>query len=265
MIKILVPVDFSDTSFHALYYAIDLFKPSSLELTLLHAYASSMAVTIKNIDKVIREDSKRSMYKLIQKIKKDYPELDLNPKIVKDHAVSAIASLGDSGKFDFIVMGTQGASGLKEVFLGSVAGGVIARSSVPVIVVPKGHSFRPLDQVVVALSTTPVSDPKVADPLRKIARMHKSKVRALHIDDDDHQCIQKVVAAIMDLNPVVDHVPGTGNTSKDLNDYVLTHSCGMLCLIREKKGFFERLFTESVTLKQTFHSLIPLLILHDPA
>ena len=50
-----------------------------------------------------------------------------------------------------------------------------------------------------------------------------------------------------------------------LRDYIATHDCGMLCLLREKKGFFERLFTESVTLKQTFHSPIPLLILHDQA
>ena len=266
MTKILVPVDFSTTSSNALIYAINLFKASSLEITLLHAFAtSSMTMTIKNIDQVIEDDSKRSMKQLMDKIRNDHPEVSLKPRVVKDHAVSAIASLGDSGYFDFIVMGTQGASGLKEVFLGSVAGGVISKSSAPVIVVPDGHSFQPIKQIVIALSTTPISDTKVADPLRKIASIHKSKVRAIHVDQKIHEGIEDVVAAIQDLNPSVDYAPGTGDTYQDLNDYMVTHNCGMLCLIREKKGFFERLFTESVTLKQTFHSHIPLLILHDSA
>ena len=48
-----------------------------------------------------------------------------------------------------------------------------------------------------------------------------------------------------------------------MNDYLIEHDSEMLCLIRGKKGFFDRLFKESVTLKETFDSPVPLLILHD--
>ena len=51
MIKILVPIDFSDTSVNALQYAIDLFKDSMLEVTLIHVYgAQSTALMMKSID-----------------------------------------------------------------------------------------------------------------------------------------------------------------------------------------------------------------------
>ena len=264
MNKILVPVDFSDASSDALAYAIRLFGASSLEITVLHIYgARSTALLMKNIDDVLEKDAKRRMDELLENVQKEYPDVVFIPKVTKSYAVSAIAALGDTGRYDFIVMGTKGASGLKEVFMGSVAGGVVSKTTAPVIVVPSGHSFRPLEQIVFAVSDDPFSDAKVIAPLRKLATMHKSKIKVLHIADKKTPQIEKALTAIEDLNPSVDYAFGTGDVNKDLNNYLLTDFSGMVCLIRAKKGFMDRLLNESVTLKQTFNSPVPLLILHD--
>jgi nucleotide-binding universal stress UspA family protein len=264
MNKILVPVDFSETSLNALYYAIQLFQPEPYEITVLHIFSSNPTMmALKNIDQMILEDSQRSLDKLMAKVHQKFPEAKLKPKILKDHAVTAIASLGDSDDFDFIVMGTKGASGLKEVFLGSVAGGVISKTRAPVIVVPDGHSFQPLEEIVIALSESPESGKKVEDPLRKIAAMHHSNIKALHIEDTKPHEMEKALADITDLRPTVDYTFGSGNTHKDMNDYLIENESEMLCMIRGKKGFFSRLFKESATLKETFDSPVPLLILHD--
>lgn len=264
MNKILVPVDFSDTSSNALSYATELFGGSTTEITVLHIYGTkSTALLMKNIDSVLEKDAKRRMDELLENVQKKHPELTLKTKIIKNYAVSAIASLGDSGHYDYIVMGTKGASGLKEVFLGSVAGGVISKTSAPVIVVPAGYSFRSLEEIVFAVSDDPFSDAIVLEPLRKIATMHRSKVKVLHIADKKTPLIEKALSAIEDLNPSVDYAFGTGKTNKDLNDYMMKDFAGLLCLIRTKKGFMHRLLNESVTLKQTFNSPVPLLILHD--
>ncbi len=264
MNKILVPVDFSTTSLNALYYAIHLFQPEPYEITVLHVFSSNPTMmALKNIDQMILEDSQRSLDKLMATVRKKYPDANLTSKILKDHAVSAVASLGDSGDFDFIVMGTKGASGLKEVFLGSVAGGVICKTIAPVIVVPDGHSFQPLEEIVIALSESPEYGSKVEDPLRKIAEMHHSRIKALHIEDEKPHEMEKALADITDLRPTVDYTFGSGNTHKDINDYMIENESEMLCMIRGKKGFFNRLFKESTTLKETFDSPVPLLILHD--
>ncbi len=264
MNKILVPVDFSDTSSNALSYATELFGGSDTEITVLHVYGTkSTALIMKNIDDVLEKDAKRRMDELLENVQKGHPNLVLKTKIIKNYAVSAIASLGDSGHYDYIVMGTKGASGLKEVFIGSVAGGVISKTSAPVIVVPAGYSFRSLDEIVFAVSDDPFSNANVLEPLRKIATMHRSKVKVLHIADKKTPQIEKALSAIEDLNPSVDYAFGTGNTNKDLNDYMMKDFAGLLCLIRSKKGFMHRLLNESVTLKQTFNSPVPLLILHD--
>ncbi len=265
MNKILVPVDFSDASSNALSYAIQLFGGSNVEITLLHIFGarSSGALLMKNIDGVLEKDARNRMDELIRNFQKEYPDIVLKSRIVNNYAVSTIVALGDSGNYDFIVMGTKGASGLKEVFVGSIAGGVMSKTSAPVIVVPADHTFRSLEKIVFAVSDHPFSDDKVVEPLRKIATMHKSKIKVLHIADKKTPQIEKALAAIEDLNPSIDYAFGTGDVNKDLKEYLKTDFSGLVCLIRGKRGFLDRLFKKSVTLKQTFDSPVPLLILHD--
>ncbi len=264
MTKILVPVDFSDTSSNALSYAIQLFGPGSLEVTVLNVYGNrSTALLMKNIDGILEKDAKSRMDELLTPFREKYPEVAFTVKITKNQPVPAITALGDSGRFDYIVMGTKGASGLKEVFLGSVAGGVVSKTKAPVIVVPGDHTFRPLDTIIFSVGNDPFSDPAVVEPLRRIARLHHSKIKVLHIAEKKTPQIEKALTAIEEFNPSVDYAFGTGKTSKDLDDYLMKDFSGMVCLIRSKKGFIDRLLSESVTLKQTFNSPVPLLILHE--
>ena len=264
MTRILVPLDFSSISSNALYYAIHLFGGLKPEITLLHAYGTwSTAMPIKNIDKMNERDPSPTLKDLMAQVQKEYPEVILKPRILKDHAAEAIAELGDSGAYDFIVMGTKGASGLQEVFLGSVAGGVISKTAAPVIVVPAGFEFRPLDEIVLALSNDPVSDRKVGEPLRKLSKIHGSNVKVLHIAEEGPEEVERALADFEDLNPSFDYAMGTEDINKDLNDYLAQSEASLLCMIRKHHGFASRIFKDSVTLKQTFDSPVPLLILQD--
>lgn len=264
MIKILVPVDFSATSTNALRYTVQLFGATSIEITLLHAFSiNPTTMSMKNIDRVVLKDNKQKMDKLLDKFQKEFPTVIFKRKILNDHSVHSITSLGNTGDYDFIVMGTKGASGLKEVFLGSVAGGVISKTSAPVLVVPDGHLFHHLDEVILALGDGPLDNPKVIEPLRKLVQLQQSRVKVLHISELENDSIEQSLESIKDLNPTVEYAFGTGDTNQDLHDYITLNDSRLICLIRGHKGFFSRLFKESVTLKQTFESPVPLLILHD--
>jgi nucleotide-binding universal stress UspA family protein len=265
MNKILVPVDFSDTSFNALKYATKLFAGTEVEITILNTYhASSSTFAMKSIDKYLEEDAQMEMDALLMKIEKDKePGVSLKTKILHSSPITAITSLGNRGEFDLIIMGTKGASGLKEVFLGSVAGGVIAKTEAPVLVVPDNCAYRPLKEIVFAISGIPFSDPSVVDPLRKLANIHSSEVSVLHIAKEETPNLKEVVSIIDDLNPSLNYDFGTGDVNVRLNDYLKQEDAQLLCLLRSKKDFFTRLFEKSVTKKQTFSSPVPLLILHN--
>ena len=52
------------------------------------------------------------------------------------HAAETIAETAQRERFDLIVMGTHGNTSLANVVLGSVATGVVARSKLPVLLIP---------------------------------------------------------------------------------------------------------------------------------
>jgi len=51
------------------------------------------------------------------------------------HAANEIAAFAEHGKFDLLVMGSRGEGALSNLVLGSVAMKVLARCSVPVLLV----------------------------------------------------------------------------------------------------------------------------------
>lgn len=264
MNKILVPVDFSDISMNALLYAIKLFGGSDFEITLLHSYEmSSNAFSVKSMDRILAEDAKQHMDTLMKKVYDKEPGTVLKSKIIRGDAIPAITSLGNSGAYDFIVMGTNGASGLKEVFLGSVAGGVISKTKAPILVVPGSYSFKPLNEIVFAVSGIVLSNKTVVEPLRKLAKLHSCIIKVLHIDEGKMHDFEEVLKTIEDLNPSVTFAFGSGKINQRLNEFLIKNDAGLLCLIRGKKNIFSRIFDESITLKQTFNSPVPLLIMHN--
>jgi nucleotide-binding universal stress UspA family protein len=264
MKKILVPVDFSETSENALFFACSLFGASDAEITLLHIYGTQSTVLLmKSIDGVLIKDAKQKLNALVEKVKEKAPKAQLKIKLVKNYPVQSIVSLGDNDNYDFIIMGTKGASGLKEVFLGSVAGGVMAKTKVPVIVIPTTYAYRQINTMVFAVNDIELLKSVNLEPLRLLAKVNDSKINILQVAEEQSSEINDSLQEVKDLDATVAHTFSTGNINKDINDYLMSHNAGLLCLIRGKKGFIDRLFSDSVTLKQTFNSPVPLLILHE--
>ncbi|NND04838.1 MAG: universal stress protein [Saprospiraceae bacterium] len=263
MKKILVPIDFSETSMNAFQYAIALFGTTAAEFTLLHTYkASTRAFHMISIDKVMKDDAEREMDALVEKLQTDHTGVSFQTKIVKSDPISTITSLGNTGKYDYLLMGTKGATGLREVFMGSVAGGVISRTSAPVMVIPAGCIFESLTKITFAVSNNPFSATTVK-PLRDLTEEYKSRISVVHVTDEKDSQIENILKPIQDLDPIITYAFGEGKIAKHLESHLQKQPTQMLCMIRSKRGFFDRIFGESVTMKQTFNSPVPLLILHE--
>lgn len=263
MKKILVPVDFSDTSRDALQYAIDLFKNIALEITILHIYGShSTALMMKSIDGILLKDAKSQMDSLINELNEKAPEVVFKTKILKSYAVSTISEMGNSGVYDMIIMGTKGASGLKEVTIGSVASGVISKTKAPVLVVPTDYTLESFKNIILAVGDTTLSNNTVLDPLLDLLKIYKSKLEVLSFSNNDLD-FTVLKPHLDEVNPEYTVKPKTGELNQQLNEHVKIKSADLLCLIRTKKGFLDRLFNGSVTSRQTFNSATPLLILHN--
>lgn len=264
MKKVLIPVDFSETSENALAYACKIFDKHPLEITLVNIFgATSTALMMKSIDSILIKEAKESLSKLEKKYKALFPDVQFKSQLYKNYAVQTIVSLADSGDYDLIIMGTKGASGVKEVFLGSIAGGVISKTKAPVIVVPSEYQFSSLDKIIFAINDSKILEKTNLDTFKSISELHQSKIIALHIDPVNKADYKSYNQEVKGFDFEVVNIQGTGKINEDINSFLTKNKADLLCLIRSKKDFIGRLFDGSVTSKQTFSSSIPLLILHE--
>ena len=154
MKKILIPVDFSEHSEYALKTAATLAKQNNSKLIVLHMMGLSEAILTKDES----NDMLEAIYymKLAEKrfhdfLDRDYLEgLDVETTVQNYKEFHEIDAVAQEFDVDLIVMGSHGATGLKEVFVGSNTEKVVRTSSVPVLVVKSQVKEFKMDKVVFA-------------------------------------------------------------------------------------------------------------------
>lgn len=154
MKKIIVPIDFSEHSDFALETAANIAKKGNSEILALHMLEISEAVLTHS-----DSDQKAKAFFLIEMAKKrfetfldkDYLEGVLVTPIVKHFKVfSEVNDVALEHDADMIIMGSHGASGLKEFFIGSNAEKVVRHSDIPVMIVKHSPILMNFENVVFA-------------------------------------------------------------------------------------------------------------------
>jgi nucleotide-binding universal stress UspA family protein len=131
---ILHPTDFSPHSEAAFQVAYALAREQGARLIALHVavppvvmYDEKGALLPKTKD--YREVAKETLATLLA------PGIKLEQRIEEGEVGVAILRTADEIKADFIVMGTQGRTGLDRLLIGSVASDVLRKASCPVVTV----------------------------------------------------------------------------------------------------------------------------------
>ncbi|MEO9485240.1 MAG: universal stress protein [Ekhidna sp.] len=174
MKKILVPTDFSEVSFHAAEFAMQIAKASNASLIMLHsAYFHyfnefSYGVTI-NPQPFIDELEKAIEGKLQTFQKRLGNKVEVETKISGLNLIDAVKDMVDSEGIDLIVVGTHGASGLKETFIGSNTERVVRRTNCPVIAVPSHVEMNAISKILVPLDILEIQD----GFMKNLARLQK--------------------------------------------------------------------------------------------
>ena len=141
--RILHPSDFSEASDAAFAKAVDLAKSNRAELVLLHVLAPPVPMmagdgyvsprVYEDLDKSARGYASRELAGLAAKAKKAGVRAKA---VLRDGtAHEQIARAARSLRADMIVIGTHGRTGLAKLFVGSVAGRVVATAKCPVMTV----------------------------------------------------------------------------------------------------------------------------------
>jgi len=140
--NILVPVDGSETSFAAVAKAAELAKAFGSKITVvqvltLDPYIAAEYITANQTNDLI-ERARASIVKTLEEAKQKFTEqgVEAETKLLEGQVIAReITNAAKDLNADLIVIGSHGCTGLKKLFLGSVAQSILSEGTTPVLIV----------------------------------------------------------------------------------------------------------------------------------
>lgn len=274
MRTILYPTDFSDNSLQAYPYALDIAYLFDAKLILFNSY--TIPYSKSNVLVSFQEKLKKEAERELESLKKDalskekYKKLEVEIYAWQGEFVSSISKAASKLSADCIVMGTKGASGIKEMFIGSNTLEVIHIADCPVLVIPEKADNAKVDQIAMATDLKPLKSKEQLDPLFQMAKICRASIEFVHVmsPEDQADVEEKVKQAIL-----IDEMAGEIKTSfhfttntdiiDGLSEYINKRGPGMIGMLSRKHNLFTRIFTKSITNKLSFRTEIPLLVMDE--
>ena len=140
--NILVPVDGSETSYVAVAQAAELAKAFGGKITVVQVLALDPYIAAEYISATQTNDlierARTSVLKTLEEAAAKFSDLGIpvEAKLLEGQVVHReIIREAETSKADLIVIGSHGRTGLKRLFLGSVAQSVLGEAHIPVLVV----------------------------------------------------------------------------------------------------------------------------------
>lgn len=160
MKKLLVPYDFSDVAQHALDFACQIAEKVDSDIMLINVIEhptvdSFKTMGMQNVDPMEQLYIKK-MYETVQAklaaVVEDakYVNERISTKIQLGNPFNTIIDQITEEKVSLIIVGTEGAEGLNEFFVGSSAEKIVRKASCPVITIQDKSELEPIEKIVFA-------------------------------------------------------------------------------------------------------------------
>ncbi len=276
MSKLLIPIDFSENSDNAIHYACQVAQESGQEIDLIHVF-SSHSNTYANVkgetplnDPRVPE-AKQSMVDTIAQVQQEFPSVKVNSIFKEGNLYDEIKAVTNATTYDAVVMGTEGASGLEAVFIGSNTYDTILNTTTPVLAVPNTAKNFKKDNIGLLCNFKEAE----LTALQQAAPLFKNDYRLIliHVNTDDkpikdidHQFkewISRIESelGISDISYIIK--PQTlfmrqkETVAQAITSVLLDEQVDILILTKSKKSVFRQLTETNVIKKMAFNIQIP--------
>lgn len=272
--KILVPLDFSDCSKNALRYALSMAKSIQGKLVLLHAYhiPVTLAEEAAAVGSLSMDDYKKEALHEIYNLRDEVGDLAEwvdSSEVTMGFALETIVNEAERLKVDFIVMGTQGASGFDDIILGSNTLNTIKRSCCPVLAVPEHITSFKINKILFAFDYGNIPNHQALKPLADLAFIFAAEIHVLHVTDQESKKFKedevteakKLEQSFKDLRHSY-HIIKDEHIEHGIYQYIEEQNIDILAVMPRKHKLFEKLFHSSITRQLAHHPKVPLFAFH---
>lgn len=269
MKKILFPTDFSKTANKALEYATAFAGQFEATIDLMSIYSIPLAdagsVPPQHIEKMLEEKKQMVLAKL--EGLRTAMDHSIQGEIRADYGIFIYQEVVDAarqGAYDLIMMGTKGEHNRIENLLGSVTSHTMMHAHCPVLAIPEGSSFEPIQRIAYATDFHP-TDEHAVEQLFEWSGTLGATVHFVHVEKT-----KKEISASDEGETGETPMPFSNFTvvrhsdiSAGLDTYIKTAAIDLLALFIPRRRLWERLFHTSFTKKMAFHSRTPILVFHE--
>ena len=289
MFRILIPVDFSEGSYKACLYALQMAASvPDAKLLLLHCFQDYLADTdlmpnsaagISPSEQITDRVLHRNELEAQQQMDELYNDL-LHKSRTAGHSLhierSFIHGLPEEEILEqierfrpaVVVMSTKGESNIGRAVFGTVSTKVVQETVVPVLTVPNQYDGTTISKVLYAtdFGKTDASD---IDQLRKLFQHLQPMIYCVHISDDPEEDREKLLELQQKLqhgapeNDIRYALLEGSDVAEALQDFAVSEGIDLLALTTRERNTFDSLFSPSLAKKMVLHAPLPVLVFHS--
>jgi nucleotide-binding universal stress UspA family protein len=180
--------------------------------------------------------------------------------------VDEIVETSENENADMVIMGTQGATGAKEILIGTNTVHVIKKACCPVIAIPPNFKYETPKEILFPTDLGIDYQEEQLRALAFLAKQHVSRIDVLHIstgyDLSEEQLKNKAkLEGIFGRIAHLFHEMPNQEVITAINNFQQKNKVNLLVMIQNRHTFFERLFLEPVIKKLGFHVTIPFMVI----
>lgn len=277
MKTIIVPTDFSATAYNAARYALGLaHQMGTTRIVLFHAYELIVPIpdvptSLPMVDpNELKEASLEGLERMKQDLLAELPEgVTLDYRADNTLLAAHADTLSKEEHADLIVMGTTGGSQLEEILIGSNTIDVVKHTTCPVLIVPSGATYKPINKIVFACDFKKVGTGTPVYPLKRLLNVFQAELHVLNIDKEGKGLSAGTSEASLLLDTLLEghhpkyHFVDHSNVVQGIMEFADRENADIILTIPRKHGLFEGIFKRSRTAQLAFHTHIPLLAIHE--
>ncbi|MEB8329896.1 universal stress protein [Flavobacteriaceae bacterium KMM 6897] len=282
MKNILIPTDFSEDSFNAVTYALELLKKSPCNFYLLHvndmsgyafqglSYAASPEIIVEDV--IVSARKKLHIFlKRVESLattKKHH----FYPLYEQGFFVECVRRTVQERKIDLIVMGTKGTSGALGDAIGSNTGDVITKVKCNTLAVPAMVGFGKLEEIAFPTDYNIFFSAKILSAISELLETNKAYMRVMHASKSDQMLsdsqLQNKEYLEDYLNETFEnmnsfHSISNKNVTAAVQCFVESRNVDLLVMVAKNLNFIQQILFSSKVEKISFHTKVPFLVIHD--
>ncbi len=261
MNTVIVPVDFSETSINAAKFAAQFLTGHyGVNLVLYHSYTKESE----------RDGVMSNLEELKSRLQKDSPVNMEVAAYCESDFVQGLEKTARHKRANLVIMGITGRSALGQMFFGSNTLKMAETKACPVLIVPEHATFSQMKNVMLAsdfkdtLNTTP------SVPIKEFLTVFRPQLHVVNVDKDHYVSLtekyesekQDMRKLLGEFNPEF-YFMRIFDIDEALELFAKDRDIDLIIAVQKNHSFMDKLFKTSRTKKLSYHSRMPILVIHE--